>query len=307
MNETYSRINELPCAQATGPLTEGCIVLEGGSFRGLYTGGVLDTLMQHEINLSCTIGVSAGSMNGFNYTSGQIGRASRFNLRYRFNKAYVGRGAKKNNKGVIGFDIVFDDDKNDMEPFNKEVFDDPNRRFVAVVTNCDTGNAEYMEKGSCSDIFQAIRASASMPILSKPVEIDKKPYLDGGCAVAMGLEWALKEGYDKIVVVRTRDRSYRKSPVKGFEAFLQKLFYKRRYPDFYRVWSRAPYRYNILCDKIDQLEQEGRIFVIAPSEEVTVSRLEKDIEKLGDLYMLGKRDTEDNMDKLKEYLTKEEA
>ena len=124
------------------------------------------------------------------------------------------------------------------------------------------------------------------------------------CSVAFGLDWALQEGYEKIIVVRTRDRSYRKDPNHSSIAFLQKQLYGRKYPEFLNVWQQSAERYNVLCDRTDQLEKEGRIFVIAPSVPVTVGRLEKDIEKLGSLYWMGYHDAESDLASLLAYLKK---
>lgn len=298
----YSKIDEVPRKAASETVTPGCMVLEGGSFRGLYTGGVLDFLMEEGINLACTVGVSAGALNGYNYAAGQIGRASRFNLSHRHDKQYVGFPAFLHNKGIFGFDLLFDDSRSG-DPLDRKRFDDPNRRFVAVATDCQTGDPVYFEKGICSDIFQAIRASASMPVFSGMVPLDGKKYLDGGCSVNIPLQWALEQGFDKIVVVRTRDRSYRKSGESKALTRLQKTLY-HRYPEFLKMLCESTERYNAECDRVDELERQGRIFVIAPSEPVTVTRLEKDMEKLGELYWKGQRDAQAQLYALREYLEK---
>ena len=296
----YSRLDTVPRRTASGSITPGCIVLEGGSFRGLYTGGVLDCLMEHEINLACTIGVSAGALNGFNYAAGQIGRSSRFNLSHRHDKNYVGLPALIRNHGVFGFDILFDDTRNG-DPLDHERFNEPHRRFIAVATDCNTGKPAYFERGVCSDIFKAIQASASMPLFSAMVLIDGQKYLDGGCSVSIPLDWALEAGYEKIVVVRTRDKSFRKTVSSKTSRRLKKLFY-HNYPDFLQTMNEGYLRYNALCDRIDKLEAQNRIFVIAPSSPVTVTRLEKDMEKLGALYWQGWQDTENQMEALRAYL-----
>ena len=296
----YSKLDTVPRRAASGGVTPGCIVLEGGSFRGLYTGGVLDSLMEHEINLACTIGVSAGALNGFNYAAGQIGRSSRFNLSHRHDKNYVGLPALVRNRGIFGFDVLFDDTRNG-DPLDHERFNDPRRRFIAVATDCNTGEPAYFERGACSDIFKAIQASASMPLFSAMILIDGQQYLDGGCSVSIPLAWALEDGYEKIVVVRTRDRAFRKMPPSEFAQRMRKVFY-HKYPDFLKTWESGTDRYNALCDRIDKLESQGRIFVIAPSTPVTVTRLEKDMEKLGALYWQGWQDTENQIEALRTYL-----
>lgn len=296
----YSGIDRLPSGQAKGDIIKGCLVLEGGAFRGLYTGGVLDALMVHGIQVECTAGVSAGALNGYNYISGQIGRASRFNLGHRHDPNYVGLPAVLRNHGLFGFDIVFDDERNG-EPLNKEKFSDPNRRFVAAATDCQTGQTVYFENGKCEDIFAAIQASASMPMVSKMVDVDGQLCLDGGCSVAIPIDFALQEGYEKIIVVKTRDDSYRKSIKPGVSDRLKKLLY-RKYPELLDSLLTSASRYNDLCDRIERLREEGRIYVISPSSPVTVSRLEKDMEKLGALYHQGYGDTVSQLEKIREYL-----
>ena len=179
--QVYSGIETLPRGRASDNITEGCMVLEGGAFRGVYTSGVLDALMEEDINMRCTVGVSAGALNGVNYVSGQIGRSGRINLRYRHDSRYVGPKALRRNKGIIGFDFVFGDMAK-VPPLDKKRFMDKSRQFYAVVTNLKTGKTEYLEKNSGIPPLRAVRASASMPFVSKPVIINGKPYLDGGCS-----------------------------------------------------------------------------------------------------------------------------
>jgi len=137
---SYSKIDTIPSGSAPEQLVDGCIALEGGSLRGLYTAGVLDALMAEGVNLQTTVGVSAGAMCGFNYVSGQIGRTARFNLSNRFNQRYVGVGAYVENQSPFGFKYVFEDETN-VEKLDRERFMDPARRFVAVATNIETGPA----------------------------------------------------------------------------------------------------------------------------------------------------------------------
>ena len=212
-NKVFSRLDEIPSGMASKDITEGCMVLEGGAFRGNYTSGVMDALMENGINLSCTIGTSAGAMIGANYVAGHIGRAAKINLRFRHDKRYMGPSVFRRNKGIIGFDFILATygGVDSTYPLNLARFFDPAKRFVAVTTNIKTGKPEYFEKGECTDIFRAIAASASMPMVSKPVSMDGQLYLDGGCADSIPFKWALNEGYEKIIVIKTRDDSYRKS------------------------------------------------------------------------------------------------
>lgn len=299
-NKIYSGIDSILNGTAPDNIIEGCMVLEGGAFRGVYTEGVLDYLMQQGINMSCTIGVSAGAINAATYVSGQIGRAARANLRYRHNSDYVGIGAIRKNDGIIGFDFLYNElDKTD--PLDKKRMFAPARRLIAVVTNLETGKEEYIDRDMCSDIFQAIRASASLPFVSKPVYMDGKPYLDGGCTCKIPYRWALNEGYKKIIVIKTRDDNFRKPTDNPETLKICKAFY-RNYPEFAEKLAKNNMMYNNECDELDRLKSEGRIFVISPSAPVNVSRLESDMEKLGELYFSGVTDAKKSFDELKKYL-----
>lgn len=202
MNKTYSHPDNIPRAVAKETLIHGCLVLEGGAFRSVYEAGVLDALMIHDINLDCVIGVSAGALNGMNYVAGQIGRSAYVNLKYRHDSRYVGLKAIHHNAGIIGFDFAFNE-INKEYPFHYEHFNRPEQRFIAVATNCLTGCPAYFEKGKFKNIFQAVRASASLPYLSKIVDIQGEPYLDGGCSDKIPFKWAIKNQYNKIIVIRT--------------------------------------------------------------------------------------------------------
>ena len=296
----YSHIDKIPSGSASRKVTEGCLVLEGGAFRGLYSQGFMDAMMKADINMQCTIGVSAGAMAGMNYVAGQIGRSARVNLKYRHDSRYVGIQAVRHNKGLIGFDFVFDGLK-ESDPFDGKRFFEPERRFVAVATNCLTGEAEYFEKGHCTNIFHAIRASASMPYISNMVDIDGKPYLDGGCSCKIPYQWAIDQGFEKIVVIKTRHADYRKNLKKASETSLAHRIY-HTYPEFAHVLEQSDAAYNHQCDELEQLAKAGRIYLVSPSVPMRISRLEKDMEKLGHLYARGYKDAKDQMEQLKAYL-----
>ncbi|MBQ5360702.1 MAG: patatin family protein [Lachnospiraceae bacterium] len=190
----FSGMEDIPSGKAGENLIHACLVLEGGGFRGLYTQGFLDAMMVHDLNLDCVIGVSAGALAGMNYVAGQIGRSARVNLGYRHDSRYVGARALLHSRSFL--DVGFlTEDRGIIEPLDSERFYRPERRFIAVAANCQTGQAEYFEKGKCYDIVSAFRASATLPYISPMVMIGGVPYLDGGCVCKVPYEWALKEGY----------------------------------------------------------------------------------------------------------------
>ena len=167
----YSRLSDIPRGSASDQIVDGCLVLEGGAFRGLYTQGFLDAMMQNDLNMSSVIGVSAGALGGMNYVSGQIGRSARINLGHRHDGRYVGAKAALHSRSLLDISFLVEE-RGILEPFDETRFFQPERTFVAVATNCLTGEPEYFEKGKCPDIVRAVRASATMPYISPMVKID---------------------------------------------------------------------------------------------------------------------------------------
>lgn len=293
----FSGLAKLPNGQASDKIVEGCLILEGGALRGVYTSGVLDALMENDINMSVVVGVSAGALNGLNYVAGQIGRSARINLTYRHDSRYFGVKAIRTNKSIYGFKFLFDV-YDAMDPFNYDAFNNPNRRFIAAATSCENGQQVYYEKGKCPDIIEACRASSAMQILSLPVEVDGEKCLDGGVSRRIPIQFAIDEKFDKIVVVRTRNREYRKKP----KLARSQAFVYRKYPEFAEALRQSNLEYNRECDCIEAMEKEGKLFQIVPTKTVEVGRLEKDMEKLGALYYEGYNDALALMPALKEYL-----
>lgn len=296
----YKNIDRFPTGTASENITNGCIVLEGGAFRGTYTEGVLDALMQNDINLSCVLGVSAGAMNGLNYVSGQIGRTIRVTLNYRHDSRYMGLDAIRKDKGLFGFGFIFGE-LMDIEFFDRERVKNSPIRFIAATTNCETGKTEYFEKNGDVDIYEAVKASASLPIVSKPIKLNGVEYFDGGCSKKVPYQWATENGYDKVVVIRTRHKDYRKDlSGHGVNKLIKKKYGK--YPEFIKSLELADGVYNNDCDEMERLHNEGKIFVISPSEPLNVGRFEGNLDVLAGLYDLGYNDTMENLDALKEYL-----
>ena len=293
----YSGYKRLPNARASSQITEGCLVLEGGGWRGLYTQGALDALMEEGINFRRVIGVSAGALSAMGYLSGQIGICARINLKYRHDSDYCGIGAILNDKGVTGFTHFFRDIAK-KEGFDWKRFLDPERSLAVSVTNLQTGEIEYMEKGSCN-IRKAIKASATVPYVSAPVKINGIPYLDGGCTEKIPYHLAKKEGHERIIVIRTRDRSFRREEKNNH--ILSNILYMR-YPAFREAMGNASKNYNLVAEELEADEAAGRTFMQAPKDPVNIKKFESDMEKLGDLYFRGYNEMKEKMPALWAYL-----
>lgn len=282
-------------------MIKAALVLEGGALRGMYTSGVLDTFLKNNMEFECVAGVSAGALNAMSYISKQPGRSAKINLEYCDDPRYIGRKAFIKNKGIIGYDYLFGDISENKVPFDYKSFENTNQRFIIVTTNCEKAETEYLEKSNCNDLFKAAQASSSMPLASAMVEINNNHYLDGAVTTSIPVKWALEQGYEKIVVVLTRDKTYRKPMLSNKMKKLYKLAY-HKYPKLIEKLNTMPERYNKLQEELIDLEKEGKIFIIRPEKEVTVSRLEKDKEKLENLYKEGIAEAEKSLDALKEYL-----
>lgn len=298
-NKKYSKYDLLPHAQASDTVRPGCIALEGGSFRGVYTSGVLDALALADINMHTTIGISAGSLTGYNYATGSTGRAARINLGFRRDFRYIGFGPLFRDKGLIGFKFLLDD-CTEIFPYSEESLSSGRRRFIAVATSCETGETMYFEYGKCGNIFHAIQASSSMPYYSRITDVDGTPCLDGGCSVKVPYRWAINEGFEKIIVVRTLPKSYLREEKPNADRAAN--FFYRKYPEFVKVLQGSAPRANRETKELIELEKQGRIFLICPPDGMKMHSMEGDPEVLGSYYEQGRRDGEAALPALREYL-----
>ncbi len=273
------------------------LVLEGGAMRGLYSAGILDVFMENNINVDVIYGVSAGALFGLNYKSRQIGRALRYNLKYANEKNYMGWYSLITTGNIMNRDfcfnkLVYELDKLDFETYKNNPLD-----FYAVVTNLQTGKAEYIKIDDAEKDMEYFRASGSMPFVSKPVEINGNLYLDGAIADAVPFKKVLEENYGKVVVILTRPSGYRKKN----SHLPYKLVYGK-FPNFIETANNCCKRYNETMDLIEKYENENKIIVLRPSKLVKVKRVEKNKTKLQNIYDLGVLDCINNLDKIKEYL-----
>ena len=279
------------------------LLLEGGSLRGLYTAGTLDTLMEREIYFPAVAGVSAGALNAVNYVAHQPGRSASINLRYRKDPRYFGPMAAFHGGSLFGLNFMLKDLSQSI-PFDYDTFYHGSQRMVAVATCVQTGKPAYFEKGKTDfDFFESVRASASLPLVSVPVRLGKFSYLDGGCSCPIPLHWAQTEGFEKTVIITTRQKGFRKTPPSQRMINLYDDFYGRN-ALFMATLLTQEVRYNALMEEIDALEEAGKIFVLRPADPVDISRFEKDTDKLLNLYNRGRREMREQLDALEAYLQK---
>lgn len=275
------------------------LVLEGGAMRGLYTAGVLDVFLDQQINIDGIIGVSAGALFGVNYVSKQKGRTLRYNKKYVGDKRYMGLHSLITTGNIVNKDFAYYQVPLKLDPFDQETFAKSNIEFLATVTNLKTGQPEYIKIINAYKQMEVFRATSAMPFVSKIVTINDQEYLDGGIADSIPIEKAKQLGYDKIIVILTRPIEYRK---KKSNQLIPKLFY-HRYPNFVQTINNRYLNYNKTVEKIIELEQKHKIFVIRPSKTVPIKRLEKDPDRLQEIYDLGVIDANKIINDLKQYLT----
>lgn len=281
------------------------LLLEGGAMRGLYTAGVLDVFMEEGICADGVVGVSAGALFGMNYKSGQAGRVLRYNLQYARNRHYMGFYSLLTTGNIMNQSFCFDKIVNQLDPVDFAAFRHNPMAFYAVVTNMETGQAEYIpiEDLQKTEQMEYLRASGSMPFVSRPVMVDGKRYLDGGIADSIPIEKILGMGYDKIIVVLTRPIEYRK---KKSGQRLPRWYY-RKYPRLTQAINDRYKKYNAAADRVAALEQEGKIFVLRPSIRVPIKRIEKDKRKIQKMYDLGRRDAKAGLASLQAFLSDENS
>lgn len=278
------------------------LVLEGGSVRGLYTAGVLDVFLEYGIRFDGVIGVSAGSIHGASFLSGQQGRSIRYYLKYCNDPRFMSFSSLLKTGDLVGADFCYHEIPEKLDVYDNEAFMRNGVPFYAVCSNVETGKPEYLQMKDLFRDIEIMRASASMPYVSRMVEIDGKKYLDGGCTDSIPVEAFQRMGYEKNVVVLTRDISYRKKPELRF---LAKLMY-RKYPAFAKVQAERYRYYNRQVERVLELEAEGSVFVIRPSVPLAVGRMEKNSQKVMEIYNLGKKDGLSSITSLQKWLKNEQ-
>lgn len=275
------------------------LVLEGGGMRGLYTCGVLEYFMEKDLYFNYIIGVSAGACNAVSYISKQKGRNKKVNIDFATNWRYMSFRNFLLERSFVGMKFIFDEIPSKHVEFDFETFSKAPCRFLVGVTDCNTGEPLYFEKEDVKDGFYALRASSSLPLLSPIVKFKGHDLLDGGVADSIPIKKSINDGNHKNIIILTRNKEYRKSPSR-FMALVKVKY--RKYPFLIKALLERYKRYNETLDYIEQLEREGKVVVIRPSEELKVERLERDPKKLQELFENGYEDAKKAYEKIKEFI-----
>lgn len=273
------------------------LVLEGGAMRGMYTAGVLDVFMEHGITFDGVIGVSMGAITGCSYISGQVGRTIRYNKKYCRDKRYMSFYSLLTTGDLVGNEFCYHELPENLDPYDNEAFKKSKTDFYVTCTNVETGEAEYIKVNDMVEEIDYLRASASMPYVSRIVEKDGEKLLDGGCSDSVPIRAFMDMGYEKNVVILTRPAEYRK---RSENKRLVRLFYKK-YPKFAKTLERRAEEYNRTLEEIRKLEREGKVFVIRPVTPLDIGRMSHDVKKIELAYERGRIDGEACLQRLEEW------
>lgn len=276
------------------------LVLEGGAMRGLYTAGVLDIFLDHNIEVDAIYGTSAGVLFGVNFLSKQRGRALRYNKRFARDPHYMGIWSLITTGNVINKDFAYYDIPFNIDVFDQEAYARSKTKFIATMTNVETGETEYAQITNVLEQMETLRATSALPYVSHMVEINQQHYLDGGLSDSLPIRKCLSDGYEKVVVVLTRPEGFRiKEPINA----IANLFY-HKHPKLAEAINKRYITYNNDLSYIEQLYSEGKIELLRPSKEIKMRRIESDTNKLQAIYDLGTQDASASIEQIKQYLSK---
>ena len=260
------------------------LVLEGGGMRGVFTSGVLDAFMKHELYFPYVVAVSAGACNGLSYMSRQPRRARYSNIDMLQKYGYISLKNLLTQGSIFDPDILYERFPKEILPFDFETYRQNPATFEMVTTNCLTGRAEYLsEKEDAQRMTAIVKASSSLPYVSQITYVDGTPMLDGGIVDSIPVVRSVDKGYSPNVVILTRNKGFRSSEP---DIKVPKLFYKD-YPRLRVALSRRVEEYNRQLDLIERMEDWGEVICIRPERPMNVDRICRDVHKLEALYEEG--------------------
>lgn len=277
------------------------LVLEGGANRTLFSCGVTDAFLEHDLMFDYVIGVSAGAAWGASYVSKQKGRNKELTDKYMHDKRYMGFRNLINpkNRSYYGIDFTYNQLPNKLMPFDYETYRANPCEFYAVVTNLNTGMPEYISVPRDTTFSELLIATCALPFVFPIIHINGIPYMDGGISDSIPYERAFADGCDKVVVVLTREADYRKTAESA--ARLIPHFYKK-YPAFSEAMLKRADNYNKCLDRLSEDEKKGNLIVIRPKNIKDVSRMEKDLTKLNRIYVEGYQYGDTHINEIKSFL-----
>ena len=276
------------------------LVLEGGAMRGMFTAGVLDILMEHNIEVDGVIGVSAGATFGCNYKSKQIGRTIRYNKRFCRDPRYCSLRSLIKTGDLFGAEFCYHVLPEKLDLFDNETYEASPMEFHIVCTDVNSGEPVYYKCDKFDqDGLEWVRASASMPLVSRIVEVGGRQMLDGGISDSIPLSYFQSLGYEKNIVVLTQPRNYVKKENKLLPLMKLKL---KKYPKLLETMKRRHTSYNETLEYIHREEKKGTVLVLCPKEKLPIGRIEHNPERLQSVYELGRKIAKEHLPQIKQFL-----
>ena len=276
------------------------LILEGGTFRPIFSAGVMDALLEHNISFPYCIGVSAGITNGFSYFSAQKGRNLEILEKYRNDKRYLGIKNFFKCKSIFGLDFVFDEIPNKLSPYNIEALTNYKGRVLVGVTNAITGKTEYLDGKKIDAKNTMLRATCAIPLFFPAIKINESYYYDGGLLDPIPIKKAIKDGNEKHLIILTRPKSYRKKLSKG--NIIAAKIVSRKYPKLKDSFLTRHKLYNETVRFCEELEKQGKAVILRPREDQAIESFEKDVEKLKKGYQDGYNMAIERIEDIKELL-----
>ncbi|TDT72578.1 putative patatin/cPLA2 family phospholipase [Hypnocyclicus thermotrophus] len=274
------------------------LILEGGGFRGIYSAGILDYFLEKNIEIPYVIGVSMGACNGANYISKQKGRNIEIPYKYINDERYISYKNFLKKGELFGMEFIFEEITNKLNPFDFDTFYNSKQKFIVTATDCKTGKAHYIENFKKYSLSEALKASTSLPYVSKIVKLGEYELLDGGIADPIPYKKALDDGCEKIIVILTQPKGYVKSKMKL--QTLGKIIYKD-YPKLRETMKNRHINYNNAIKELEKLEENGKAFIIRPKSKLPIARTERDKEKLKKAFELGYTQGKEIINEIKKF------
>lgn len=276
--------------------------MEGGALRGLFTAGILDVLMENGVRFDGLVGVSAGAAFGCNYKSGQAGRVIRYNKRFAHEWRYCSWRSWIATGDLFGGEFCYHKMPDELDVFDKETFDSNPMEYYAVCTDVETGEAVYKRLMKCSpETYEYIRASASMPMVSRIVEIDGSKLLDGGVTDSIPLRFFQQQGYERNLVILTQPADYQKRHNRLMPIL---RLWLHRYPKMIEALDRRHEMYNQQLEYVREEERKGNTYVIRPPQKLVIGHISHDENEMQGVYQMGRRVGEGRLKDIVEFLEK---
>lgn len=272
------------------------LVLEGGTFRPIFSCGVMDALLDHDVHFPYVIGVSAGITDGVSYVSRQRGRNLELLMTYRHDKRYMSLRNYLSDGSMFGLRFVFERLPNELMPFDWETYYASPTQVRVGVTRAATGTTEYLDGKQLNRSCDMLKATCALPLVFPPILVNGTRYYDGGLCDSIPFGQAMRDGHSKMLVLLTQPLGYRKQLNRSNVVTARLL--RRKYPNLVQPLLQRHIMYNAQLDEVSRLEAEGSAVVLRPAAEVSIPSFEKDLDKLRALYEYGYQLAEQNMERI---------